>query len=135
MIKHRTAAAFGCLFVSLGGGLAVAAPASAGGIGDLLSPAFGTSCANYNVGARANGAATQGTGTANGNLAGLPLGSALNHCGGADLADILMSTPRANDDGEHAFNDLVQLIHVDARENRIPVLNESAEVELSGEAE
>ncbi|MDQ0577978.1 hypothetical protein [Streptomyces rishiriensis] len=66
--------------------LGTAAPASAGGIGDFLSPAFGVSCANLNNGAHANGTTTQGTGAANGNLAGLPLGGALNQCGGADLS-------------------------------------------------
>jgi hypothetical protein len=62
-----------------------AAPAAAGGIGDFLSPAFGVSCANLNNGARAAGATTHGTGAADGNLAGLPVGSALNQCGGADV--------------------------------------------------
>jgi hypothetical protein len=33
----------------------------------------------------ADGRTTHGTGTADGNLAGLPLGGALNQCGGADL--------------------------------------------------
>jgi hypothetical protein len=65
-------------------GLGTAVPASAGGIGDFLSPAFGVSCANLNNGAHASGTTTQGTGAANGNLAGLPLGGALNQCGGAD---------------------------------------------------
>ncbi|MEV5358648.1 hypothetical protein [Streptomyces sp. NPDC052693] len=66
--------------------LASAPSASAGGIGDFLSPAFGTNCTNHH-GARAEGTTTHGTGTANGNLAGLPLGGALNQCGGADLVD------------------------------------------------
>ncbi|WP_307161154.1 hypothetical protein [Streptomyces rishiriensis] len=59
-------------------GLGTAAPATAGGIGDFLSPAFGVSCANLNNGTQANGTTTQGTGAANGNLAGLPVGNALN---------------------------------------------------------
>ncbi|MEG8277528.1 hypothetical protein [Streptomyces sp. AHA2] len=63
-----------------------AGPASAGGILPIGSPAFGTSCANHHTGAHANGATTTGTGAANGNLAGLPLGSPLNQCGGADEA-------------------------------------------------
>ncbi|MET9428520.1 chaplin family protein [Streptomyces sp. NPDC003036] len=70
---------------AFGFGLATAAPASAGGVGDFLSPAFGTSCANQHTGARANGTTTHGTGAADGNLAGLPVGSPLNQCGGADL--------------------------------------------------
>ncbi|WP_353963737.1 chaplin family protein [Streptomyces sp. NBC_00083] len=60
----------------------------AGGIGDFLSPAFGTSCANQNTGAHANGATTHGAGSASGNLAGIPLGSPLNQCGGADLPQV-----------------------------------------------
>ncbi|MGW6971517.1 hypothetical protein [Streptomyces sp. NPDC054952] len=62
-----------------------AAPASAGGIGDILSPAFGTNCANLNTASHAAGATTTGTGAADGNLLGLPLGSPLNQCGGADM--------------------------------------------------
>ncbi|MGI5484806.1 hypothetical protein [Streptomyces lavendofoliae] len=82
MIKRPATAAL--TGVALGAVLASAAPASAGGIGDVLSPAFGTMCGNLNNGARANGSTTHGTGTAGGNLAGLPIGSALNQCGGAD---------------------------------------------------
>ncbi|MFD3760814.1 hypothetical protein [Streptomyces sp. NPDC058622] len=37
---------------------AAAAPASAGGIGDILSPAFGTNCANHNTGPHAAGTTT-----------------------------------------------------------------------------
>ncbi|MEV5318255.1 hypothetical protein AB0K92_11460 [Streptomyces sp. NPDC052687] len=87
MINRRTTAtatATALTAASLGTALAGAAPASAGGIGDFLSPAFGTSCANHHTGAHARGATTHGTGTADGNLAGLPVGSALNQCGGAD---------------------------------------------------
>ncbi|MFE7647457.1 chaplin family protein [Streptomyces phaeoluteigriseus] len=58
-------------------------PAWAGGVGDFLSPAFGTSCANNHAGALPEGATTHGTGTANGNLAGLPIRSPLNQCGDA----------------------------------------------------
>ncbi len=63
-----------------GGGLAAAAPASAGSIGDFLSPAFATNWTKHHTGARPSGATTQGTGAANGNHAVLPLGSALNQC-------------------------------------------------------
>ncbi|MCX5078720.1 hypothetical protein OHA84_00810 [Streptomyces sp. NBC_00513] len=66
---------------------AAAAPASAGGIGDILSPAFGTNCANHDTVPHATGATTTGTGAADGNLLGLPLGSPLNQCGGADMPD------------------------------------------------
>ncbi|MFJ6993865.1 hypothetical protein [Streptomyces sp. NPDC003090] len=90
MINRRTAATATALTAAvLGTALATAAPAAAGGIGDFLSPAFGTSCANHHTGARATGATTSGTGAANGNLAGLPLGSALNQCGGADAPAIV----------------------------------------------
>ncbi|MEG8277526.1 hypothetical protein [Streptomyces sp. AHA2] len=61
-----------------------AAPAAAGGVLPIGSPAFGTSCANHHTGAQASGSTTRDTGAVNGNLAGLPLGSALNQCGGAD---------------------------------------------------
>lgn len=67
------------------GGVFTTTPAFAGGVGDFLSPAFGTSCANHNVGPSNTGSTTAGTGTLTGNLAGLPLGSALNQCGGADM--------------------------------------------------
>lgn len=60
-----------------------ATPASAGGVGDFLSPAFGISCVNHH-GSHAEGAAGPGTGAADGNLAGLPIGIPMNHCGGAD---------------------------------------------------
>ncbi|MEU9418138.1 hypothetical protein [Streptomyces sp. NPDC048272] len=58
---------------------AAAAHASAGGIGDILSPAFGTNCANHHTVPHAAGAT--GTGAADGSL----LGSPLNQCGGADM--------------------------------------------------
>ncbi|MFH8894422.1 hypothetical protein [Streptomyces sp. NPDC017949] len=41
---------------------AAAAPASAGGIGDILSPAFGTNCANHKPPSHAASATTTGTG-------------------------------------------------------------------------
>ncbi|MEU6488401.1 hypothetical protein [Streptomyces sp. NPDC046887] len=66
------------------GGLPAAPPASAGGIGDFLSPSFGVHCANLDNGARLDRATHRSTGTAAGNVAGVPLGSALNQCGGAD---------------------------------------------------
>ncbi|MEU1078023.1 MULTISPECIES: chaplin family protein [unclassified Streptomyces] len=71
--------------ITVGTGMVGAGTASAGGVGDFLSPAFGTSCANQNTATRADGATRHGTGTASGNLAGLPIGSPLNQCGGADV--------------------------------------------------
>lgn len=73
-----TTTAFG---VVLGG----AGSAAAGGIGDLLSPAFGTACANHGVGGQAAGEARGGSGHVDGNTVGVPLANALNQCGGADL--------------------------------------------------
>lgn len=67
------------------GVLLTSSPVFAGGVGDVLSPAFGTDCANRNVGSRAAGATVSGTGTASSNVLGLPLTSALNQCGGADM--------------------------------------------------
>ncbi|MVO90212.1 DUF320 domain-containing protein [Streptomyces sp. p1417] len=64
--------------------LTVASPASAGGVGDFLSPAFGTDCANHH-GSHAAGTTTRGSGMADSNFAGLPVGSPVNQCGGADL--------------------------------------------------
>ncbi|MCX2971194.1 MULTISPECIES: hypothetical protein [Streptomyces] len=93
MINRRTAATATALTAAvLGTALTTAGPASAGGIGDVLSPAFGTFCANHHTGAHATGATTSGTGAANGNLAGLPLGSALNQCGGADAPAVVQDT-------------------------------------------
>lgn len=68
--------------IAVGASMATAAPASAGGVGDFLSPAFATTCTNDH-GAHANGVTTRGTGAGDGNLAGLPIGSPANHCGGA----------------------------------------------------
>ncbi|MFJ9698361.1 chaplin family protein [Streptomyces fradiae] len=69
--------------MTLLGAAQMVSPAWASGVGDVLSPAFGTDCANHH-GTRADGITTHGTGAANGNLAGLPLGSPFNQCGGAD---------------------------------------------------
>lgn len=66
--------------------LGTATPAAAGGVGDFLSPAFGTMCDNLNNGAHAIGSTTSGTGTAGGTLAGLPIGNPVNQCGGADAS-------------------------------------------------
>jgi hypothetical protein len=84
MTMRNTATVLALTVSAAGAVLTTSSPAAAGGVGDLLSPAFGTSCANRHTGARADGATTHGTGAADGNSAGLPLGSALNQCGGAD---------------------------------------------------
>jgi hypothetical protein len=85
MITRRDVTVLVLVCSFAGTALGAAPSASAGGIGDVLSPAFGTNCANHNTGAHADGLTRHGTGTVGGNLAGLPLGSALNQCGGADL--------------------------------------------------
>ncbi|QIJ61043.1 hypothetical protein [Streptomyces sp. JB150] len=83
MVK-REKMTMGVAAAVVGVSLGTAGPASAGGAGDFLSPAFGTACANHHTGARADGVTTHGTGAAHGDLAGIPLGGALNQCGGAD---------------------------------------------------
>ncbi|MFV0137959.1 hypothetical protein ACLGIH_33075 [Streptomyces sp. HMX87] len=91
----RTAlTAFALSVTAAGAALTTAAPASAGGVGDFLSPAFGTSCANDHS-ARVEGTTTHDTGAANGNLAGLPVGSPLNQCGGADMPDVCSTAQSA----------------------------------------
>jgi len=84
-VTTKTTTALGLTTAAISVGLVAATPAAAGGIGDFLSPAFGTSCANQHTGAHATGTTHFGTGAAGGNLAGLPVGSPLNQCGGADL--------------------------------------------------
>ncbi|MEU4794794.1 hypothetical protein [Streptomyces sp. NPDC023327] len=79
---------------AVAGGFLAAAPASAGGIGDFLSPAFGKGCANLDNGAHADGATRSGTGTVGGNSAGPPIGNPTNQCGGADL-------PRTNNNNNN----------------------------------
>ncbi|MFD7541377.1 chaplin family protein [Streptomyces sp. NPDC059819] len=69
----------------MAGSFLAAEAASAGGVGDFLSPAFGTDCANLHTGAQASGSTTRDTGAGGGNLLGLPIGSPLNQCGGADM--------------------------------------------------
>jgi hypothetical protein len=86
VINRRTAATATALTTDvIGTALTAAVPASAGGIGDFLSPAFGNGCFNRHTGTHAEGVTSQGTGTLGGNLAGIPLGSPTNQCGGADL--------------------------------------------------
>ncbi|UNO43363.1 hypothetical protein [Streptomyces sp. MST-110588] len=89
MTTRRTPTVLSALTAAVGAGVGLAAPASAGGVADLLSPAFGTLCANRHTGAHADGFTRQGTGTADGNLAGVPIGSALNQCGGADAPAVV----------------------------------------------
>ncbi|MEU2957106.1 hypothetical protein [Streptomyces xanthochromogenes] len=87
-----------------GAGMVTAAPATAGGIGDVLSPAFGTDCANLNTHAQAAGTTTRGSGTGGGNLLGFPIGSPLNQCGGADLDPSSQVGPLATNTGNMIGN-------------------------------
>ncbi|WP_256106064.1 chaplin family protein [Streptomyces sp. ODS05-4] len=84
MTSRRFLTTLGVTAAVLGAGLGGAAPATAGGLGDFLSPAFGTSCANLDNGAHADGVTRRATGTVGGNVAGLPLSNPANQCGGAD---------------------------------------------------
>ncbi|MGW0469206.1 chaplin family protein [Streptomyces sp. NPDC003027] len=79
------ASSAGCLAL-LAIGL-TATPAFAGGILPIASPAFGTACTIHGT-SQASAATTHGTGTASGNLAGLPMDSPVNHCGGADAIPV-----------------------------------------------
>ncbi|GGZ97075.1 hypothetical protein GCM10010371_66160 [Streptomyces subrutilus] len=94
--------------------LGAISPAAAGGVGDILSPAFGTNCANQRTGADAAGRTTNGTGAANGNLLGLPLGTALNQCGGADAPSItdIQNTMSTVQNPASAFNDLPSALKI-----------------------
>ncbi|MEU6935194.1 hypothetical protein ABZ943_00535 [Streptomyces rubiginosohelvolus] len=96
MTTRSAATAVAFAAAAIGAGLAAAAPASAGGIGDLLSPAFGTDCENHRIGAQATGATTSGSGTVSNNNGKLPLLGALNQCGGADLLPTDLSPPGNN---------------------------------------
>lgn len=88
---------------AIGTGLAASGPAAAGGIGDFLSPAFGTNCTNHRTTPHNSGATTAGTGTASSNLLGLPIGSPLNQCGGADNVTKLMKY-NMNDQAAYNYN-------------------------------
>ncbi|MFD8153128.1 hypothetical protein ACFY3O_20510 [Streptomyces sp. NPDC001046] len=60
-----------------------AAPASAGGLLPIGSPAFGTFCGNKGT-SQTSGATSHATGAASANFAGLPISNPTNQCGGAD---------------------------------------------------
>ncbi|MFH8343543.1 hypothetical protein [Streptomyces sp. NPDC018045] len=66
--------------------LAAAAPASAGGVGAFLSPAFGNRCAQ-GASPHAAGATAHGAGTGTGLLVGISFGGSVDQCGGTDIAD------------------------------------------------
>ncbi|GGU61606.1 hypothetical protein GCM10010274_58160 [Streptomyces lavendofoliae] len=91
IMMTRTRARLVVVTMTLLGSAQMASPAWAGGVGDFLSPAFGTKCTNHH-GTHADGMTTSGTGAANGNLAGLPIGSPANQCGGADMPDHIQYT-------------------------------------------
>ncbi|MFH8753647.1 hypothetical protein ACH4GK_38560 [Streptomyces rimosus] len=86
------------LTVATAGVSMAAAPiASAGGFGVLLSPAFGTLCANR-PDAHASGATTAGSGPVSNNLGEAPFTTPLNHCGGADLPGNRQGNEAPDDD-------------------------------------
>lgn len=93
-----------------GTAMATASPASAGGVGDFLSPAFGTTCIIHGS-HDAKGATTRETGTVTGNLLGLPLGAPLNECGGADF--VTSSVNRLAVPGTGDGSPLIALSHGD----------------------
>ncbi|MGI5339434.1 chaplin family protein [Streptomyces sp. CA-181903] len=61
------------------------APARAGGLGGLLSPAMGNGCAARDEGTSARGATAASQGSTAGNRLGVPFAGPTNQCGGADL--------------------------------------------------
>ncbi|MGA4801188.1 chaplin family protein [Streptomyces lavendulocolor] len=65
--------------------MALATPASAGGIGPIGSPAFGNECFNRSTDALARGSTSYATGLVGGNVLGVPLSTPRNQCGGADF--------------------------------------------------
>ncbi|GAU65035.1 hypothetical protein SSP35_01_03720 [Streptomyces sp. NBRC 110611] len=65
-----------------------AAPASAGGVIEFLSPAAHNACAHKNTGAHNTGHPARGSGTVTGNFAEFPLLGSINQCGGADLPNL-----------------------------------------------
>ncbi|WP_030675459.1 hypothetical protein [Streptomyces rimosus] len=86
MTMLRAGTVLGLAAVACAAVLAAAAPASAGGIGAFLAPAFGNSCALQHA-PHAEGAITHGTGTGDGSLTAFPFGGSVNQCGGTDIAD------------------------------------------------
>jgi hypothetical protein len=81
-------AAVGAVIV---GASATAAPAWAGGIGVILSPAFDNSCAAH-AATRSQGGSASSSAAAGGNLVNTPMSGPLNHCGDADAPSNLIDT-------------------------------------------
>ncbi|GAB2580690.1 hypothetical protein GCM10027168_11900 [Streptomyces capparidis] len=73
-----------CLVVPAGIVL-LAGTARAGGIVQILNPAFGNGCGNHSSGATARASTTASPGTVGGNQAAVPLTGPSNHCGGAEI--------------------------------------------------
>ncbi|WP_189762375.1 hypothetical protein [Streptomyces xanthochromogenes] len=84
MTTRRTATALAVAAAAIGAGLAAASPAVAGGVIVVASPSHDNSCFNTDA-AQSRDATRNGSGTAAGLLAALPIETPLNHCGGADL--------------------------------------------------
>jgi hypothetical protein len=128
MTVCKTTTAAVITLAGLGTGLVTAAPASAGGVGDFLSPAFGTSCANQETAPRIDGTTHHETGTASGNLAGLPIGSPLNQCGGADLAPLTTTVESSSVSGllSQSAEDFLYVKYANALENAVPITLDKA---------
>ncbi|GAB2627659.1 hypothetical protein GCM10027168_69230 [Streptomyces capparidis] len=71
----------------LAGGLAPAR--RAGGIVDVLAPAFGNGCQNTYRHSSARNAVSTHPGSVAGNGVGVPVTGPLNHCGGADAPSVV----------------------------------------------
>ncbi|WP_190129515.1 chaplin family protein [Streptomyces mashuensis] len=70
----------------MGLGLATAAPAFAGGVGAIASPALDNACATVHHTTDAVGQAVQTPGLGSG-VTEVPMSVPFQHCGGADLPD------------------------------------------------
>ncbi|MEU2794469.1 hypothetical protein [Streptomyces sp. NPDC007100] len=97
MTARKAMSAFALTAAVTGVSMATVPCASAGGLGVLLSPAFGTLCANQ-PDARTSGATTAGNGPVSNNLGEVPFIAALNHCGGADMPGNRQGNEAPDDD-------------------------------------
>ncbi|GAB2629012.1 hypothetical protein GCM10027168_70880 [Streptomyces capparidis] len=93
-----------------------AAPARAGGIINILNPAFGNGCENHYQHASARGAVATHPGSVSGNGVGVPVTGPVNQCGNADLplgsakhdvCNIYQSFPGFNISSGQVLNDAV----------------------------
>lgn len=85
MTLSRKSTALVVAAAAIGTGFAGASPAAAGGIIVVASPSYDNACANHNTRTQPDGNTSGESGSGTGLLTQLPLSTALNHCGGADL--------------------------------------------------